>query len=124
MICPPYAMECDRTIIFDLAVGGCQSATISINTVSQKPPMTKLIQETFEQIAQLSEEQQNALAIFLQKHLALILQQAEREKRIEENTYTINDFNEETQQAIINIEEQKNLTVCANKESLYNELGI
>ncbi|WP_293078566.1 hypothetical protein [Moorena sp. SIO3H5] len=46
--------------------------------------MTKLIQETFEQIAQLSEEQQNALAIYLQKHLAEFLQQAEREKRIEE----------------------------------------
>ena len=86
--------------------------------------MTKLIQETFEQIAQLSEEQQNALAIYLQKHLALILQQAEREKRIEEENYTLNDFNEETQQAIINIEEQKNFTVCANKESLYSELGI
>ena len=86
--------------------------------------MTKLIQETFEQIAQLSEEQQNALAIYLQKHLAEFLQQVEIEKRIEEENYTLNDFNEETQQAIKNIEEQKNLTVCANKESLYNELGI
>ncbi|AOY81505.2 hypothetical protein BJP36_17910 [Moorena producens JHB] len=66
--------------------------------------MTKLIQETFEQIAQLSEDQQNALAIYLRKNLAEFLQQAEREKRIEEETYTINDFNEDTQQAIINIE--------------------
>jgi len=31
---------------------------------------------------------------------------------------------EETQQAIKNIEEQQNLTVCNNKNELYNELGI
>jgi hypothetical protein len=86
--------------------------------------MTRLIQETFEQISQLSEEQQNILATYLKKHLHEFLQQAEKEKRIEEQTYTINDFNEETQLAIKNIEEQKNLTVCANTNELYKELGI
>jgi hypothetical protein len=86
--------------------------------------MTKLIQETFEQISRLSQEQQNTLAIYLQKHLDEFLQQAEKEKRIEEGTYTINDLNEETQQAIKNIEEQKNLTLCDNKNELYHELGI
>ncbi len=86
--------------------------------------MTKLIQETFEQISQLSEEQQNTLATYLQKHLDEFLQKAEQEKRIEEETYTINDFNQETQQAIRNIEEQKNLTACKDKNELYRELGI
>ncbi len=86
--------------------------------------MTKLIQETFEQISRLSQEQQNTLAIYIQKHLDEFLQQAEKEKRIEEGTYTINDLNEETQQAIKNIEEQKNLTACDNKNELYHELGI
>ena len=86
--------------------------------------MTKLIEETFEQISRLSEEQQNALAIYLQKHLDEFLQKAEKEKRIEEGTYTINDFNEETKQAIKNIEIQQNLTVCKDKNELYNELGI
>lgn len=86
--------------------------------------MTKLIQETFEQISQLSEEQQNTLATYLQKHLDEFLQKAEQEKRIEEKTYTINDFNQETQQAIRNIEEQKNLTACEDKNKLYRELGI
>jgi hypothetical protein len=51
--------------------------------------MTKLIQETFEQISRLPEEQQNTLAIYLQKHLDEVLQKAEKEKRIEEETYTI-----------------------------------
>jgi polyhydroxyalkanoate synthesis regulator protein len=86
--------------------------------------MTKLIQETFEQISQLSEEQQNILATYLKKHLDEFLKQAEKEKRIEEGTYTINDFNQETQQAIQNIEERKNLTVCENQNELYYELGI
>ncbi|MDJ0509135.1 MAG: hypothetical protein QNJ64_07760 [Crocosphaera sp.] len=52
------------------------------------------------------------------------MQQAEKEKRIEEGTYTINDFNEETQQSIDNIEGQKKLTICKNKKHLYDELGI
>ena len=86
--------------------------------------MTKLIQETFEQISQLSEEQQNTLATYLQKHLHECLQKAEQEKRIEEGTYTINDFNEETQQAIKNIEKQKNITVLKDKNELYRELEI
>ena len=59
--------------------------------------MTKLIQETFEQISQLSEEQQNTLVIYLQKHLDEFLQKAKQEKCIEEKTYTINDFNQKTQ---------------------------
>ena len=86
--------------------------------------MTKLVQETFEQISRLSEEQQNTLAIYLQKHLDEFLQKAEKEKRIEEGTYTINDFNQQTQQAIKNIEEKQNLTICSNKNELYAELGI
>ncbi len=40
------------------------------------------------------------------------LKQSEKEKRIVEGTYTIDDFNEETQQAIKNIEQQQNLTIC------------
>jgi len=86
--------------------------------------MTPLIQTTFNQISGLSEDQQNTLALYLQKHLQEILQKAEKEKRIEEITYTINDFNEETQQVIKNIEEEQNLTVCENKNDLYNQLGI
>ncbi len=50
--------------------------------------------------------------------------QAEKEKRIAEGTYTIDDFNVETQEAIKNIEEQQNLTICQDKNDLYNELGI
>ena len=86
--------------------------------------MTKLIQETFKQISLLSEEQQNTLANYLQKHLDEFLQKAEIEKRIKEQTYTINNFNQETQQVIRNIEEQRNLTTCKNKNELYHELGI
>ena len=86
--------------------------------------MIPSIQTTFKQISDLSEDKQNTLAIYLQKHLEDILEQAEKEKRIEEKTYTINDFNEETQEVIRNIEEQQNLTVCENKNDLYNQLGI
>jgi biotin-(acetyl-CoA carboxylase) ligase len=86
--------------------------------------MTKLIQETFEQIALLSEEQQDSLATYLKKHLAEFLEEAKKERRIAEGTYTISDFNEETQQAIQNIEEQKNLTVCQDQVELYQQLGI
>ncbi|CCI13934.1 hypothetical protein MICAE_2210011 [Microcystis aeruginosa PCC 9806] len=50
--------------------------------------MTKLIQETFEQIALLSEEQQDSLATYLKKHLAEFLEEAEKERRIAEGTYT------------------------------------
>ena len=86
--------------------------------------MTQLIQETFEQILNLPEEQQNLLAIYLQKHLEEFLQQAEKEKRIAEGTYTINDLNQETQQSIENVEEQKNLIICKDKKHLYEQLGI
>ena len=34
--------------------------------------MTKLIQKTFEQISQLSEEQQNTLAVYLQKAVKFV----------------------------------------------------
>lgn len=86
--------------------------------------MSQLIRETFEQIAKLPEEQQDTLATYLQKHLDEFLQQAEKEKRIEEGTYTIDDFNSETQEAIQNVEEQKNLTICNSSKDLYDELGI
>jgi len=86
--------------------------------------MTKLIQETFEQIALLSEEQQDSLATYLKKHLAEFLEEAKKERRIAEGTYTISDFNEKTQQAIQNIEEQKNLTVVKDQVELYQQLGI
>jgi hypothetical protein len=52
------------------------------------------------------------------------LKKPEKEKRIAEENYTINDFNEETQQAIRNIEKQKNLTICENTNYLYSELKI
>ena len=86
--------------------------------------MTKLMQETLAKISQLSEEQQNTLATYLQKHLGEFLERAEKEKRMAEQTYRIDDFNEETKQAIANIEAQTNLTVCENKDDLYYELGI
>jgi hypothetical protein len=53
--------------------------------------MTKLIQETFEQILQLSEEQQDTLASYLQKHLIELLEKSEKEKRIAEHNYTLNE---------------------------------
>lgn len=86
--------------------------------------MTNLIHKTFDQISQLSEDQQNALAIYIQKHLDEFLQKAEKEKRIQEGTYTLNDFNKETQESIKNIEQKQNLTVCQNKHDLYKELDI
>ena len=52
------------------------------------------------------------------------LQQAEKETRIENGTYTIDDLNQETQQAIKNIEEQQNLTICQDTNELYRELEI
>ncbi|MDJ0731953.1 MAG: hypothetical protein QNJ33_18395 [Crocosphaera sp.] len=52
------------------------------------------------------------------------LKKVEKEKRIAEGSYTIDDFNEETQQAIRNIEEKQNLTICKDKNDLYNELEI
>ena len=86
--------------------------------------MIPLIQTTFQQISDLSEDKQNALAMYLQKHLDDILEQAQKEKRIEEKTYTLHDFNGETQQVIENIEKGQNITVCQNKNDLYNQLGI
>jgi hypothetical protein len=53
--------------------------------------MTKLIQETFEQILQLSEEQQDTLASYLQKHLIELLKKSEKEKRIVEHNDTLNE---------------------------------
>ncbi len=86
--------------------------------------MTKLMKQTFEQILQLSEDQQNTLAIYLQKNIDEILQKAEQEKQITEVIYTLDDLNEETQQVIKNIEQRQNLTICDNKNDLYNQLGI
>ena len=86
--------------------------------------MTVLMQQTFDKILLLSEEKQNTLATYLQNHMDDKQQKAEKEKRIREGTYIIDDFNEETQQAIRNIEEFKNLTVCENPDDLYKKLGI
>ena len=86
--------------------------------------MTKLIQQTFDQIAQLSEEQQDSLAIYIQKNLIELLEKSEAEKRITEQAYTIDDFNAETQQAIKNIEEGKNLSIYQNQDEFYQEMGI
>ncbi len=86
--------------------------------------MTALMQQTFEQILQFSDEQQNALALYLQKHINELLEKAEKEKQITEVNYTLDDLNEETKQVIKNIEQGQNLTVCDNKNDLYNELGI
>ncbi len=82
------------------------------------------MKQTFDKISQLSEEKQDTLAAYLQKHMDDLLQKAEKEKRIEEGNYTLDDFNESTQQAIKNVEEDKKLTVCENKDDLYKELGI
>lgn len=57
--------------------------------VSKK--MTKLIQETFEQILQLSEEQQDTLATYLQKHLIELLKKSEKEKRLAKHNDTLNE---------------------------------
>jgi hypothetical protein len=86
--------------------------------------MTKLIQQTFDQIAQLSEEQQDSLAIYTQKNLIELLKKSEKEKRIAEQKYTIDDFNAETQQAIKNVEEGKNLSIYNNQDDFYREMGI
>jgi len=59
--------------------------------VSKKEKMTKLIQETFEQILQLSEEQQDTLATYIQKHLIELLEKSEKEKRIFEHNDTLNE---------------------------------
>ena len=45
--------------------------------------MTKLIQETFEQIALLSEEQQDSLATYLKKHLAEFFEEAEKNDELQ-----------------------------------------
>jgi hypothetical protein len=82
--------------------------------------MIKVIKE----ISQLSEEKQDILAIYIKNHLEELLAEAEKEKRIEEGNYIIDDFNEETKQVIINIEEKNNLTISTNQEDLYNQLGI
>ncbi|MEB3120251.1 MAG: hypothetical protein VKL41_03400 [Snowella sp.] len=82
------------------------------------------MQKTFHHILQLSQEEQNILAPYLQEHLNEFLKKPEKEKRIAKENYTINNFNEETQQAIRNIEKQKNLTICENTNYLYSELEI
>ena len=86
--------------------------------------MTKLIQQTFDQIAQLPEDQKDSLAIYIQKNLIELLKKSEKEKRIAEQKYTIDDFNAETQQAIKNVEEGKNLSIYNNQDDFYREMGI
>ena len=56
--------------------------------------------------------------------MELCLELEEKERRIAEGNYTISDFNQKTQQAIQNIEEQKTLTVCKDEVELYQQLGI
>lgn len=86
--------------------------------------MTTLIQKKFAQISLLSEDEQNTLATYLNQHLNELLQKAEKEKRIKQGNYNINDFNEKTQQVIFHIETGNNLTICDDKNDLYNQLGI
>ena len=82
------------------------------------------MKQTFARISQLSKEEQDTLAAYWQKHMDELLQKAEQEKRIAERRYTLDDFNEETQQVIRNIEEHQNLTVCEDKDDLYRQLGL
>jgi hypothetical protein len=56
--------------------------------------MTKLIQENFEQILQLFEEQQDTLATYLQKHLIELLEKLEKKKHITEQKNMIDNFNQ------------------------------
>ena len=86
--------------------------------------MTELIQQTFDQISQLPEDQHDSLAIYIQKNLIEILKKSEKEQRIAEQKYTIDDFNAETQQAIKNVEEGKNLIIYNNQDDFYREMGI
>ncbi|MCA2621295.1 MULTISPECIES: type II toxin-antitoxin system HicB family antitoxin [unclassified Microcystis] len=60
----------------------------------------------------------------IQEGMELCLELEEKERRIAEGTYTISDFNQKTQQAIQNIEEQKTLTVVKDQVELYQQLGI
>ena len=53
-----------------------------------------------------------------------LLKKSEKEKRIAEQKYTIDDFNAETQQAIKNVEEGKNLSIYNNPGDFYREMGI
>lgn len=86
--------------------------------------MIKIIENTIQEISKLSDEKQYLLAVYIRNHLDELLVKAEKEKRIEENNYIFSDLNEETKQAIINIEEKNNLTVCENEQDLYNQLEI
>lgn len=86
--------------------------------------MIKIIEKTIQEISKLSDEKQYLLAVYIRNHLDELLVKAEKEKIIEENNYTFSDLNEETKQAIINIEEKNNLTVCENEQDLYNQLGL
>jgi hypothetical protein len=103
-----------------------ERSPIKLNFFSthEKFKMTKLIQQTFDQIAQLPEDQQDSLAIYIQKNLIELLKKSEKEKRIAEQKYTIDDFNAETQQAIKNVEEGKNLSIYNNQDDFYREMGI
>lgn len=86
--------------------------------------MTTLTQSLFQQISQLPESQQAALTAYLKNHLEEILKEAEKEHRIATGTYTIDDFNEETQAAIRDIENRKDLIVCKDVDDLYKKLDI
>ncbi len=86
--------------------------------------MTTPNQALFDQFVQLSEQQQAALAAYITKHIEQILEEAEKEYRIATGTYTINDFNEETQETIRNIENNQGLTKYDSLEEFYKDLGM
>ncbi len=86
---------------------------------------------TLELVLKLAQQLSTVDQIRLVKEITPRIQQnseflkpSEKEKRIVEGIYTIDDFNEETQQAIKNIEQQQNLTICKDKNDLYDQLGI
>ena len=56
------------------------------------------------------------------EELKTIIQQQQSTELSDE--YTIEDLNEETQQAIENVEKGENITICQDKNDLYNQLGI
>ncbi|NEO87704.1 MAG: hypothetical protein F6J87_26115 [Spirulina sp. SIO3F2] len=86
--------------------------------------MANIIPELLQQLSRLTPTQQNILAAYFQTHLDQILAAAEKERRIATGTYTLDDFNEETQETIRNIENGENSTVCEDVENLYRQLEI
>lgn len=87
--------------------------------------MTALLQQTFNKLSQLPEHQQDKLATYLEAHQDEILKQAEKEERIANGSYTIDDFNEKTQAAIREVEEERGkLKRYKSAESMFKDLEI